>query len=106
MTDYFRIPSPFSIQGIFGMTDNTQRRKIAIKHSKADEVSVIWGDGTHSDEGTREIAFFKDGDWVIDMPAFNDYKDGDYTGSMVFNYVPIALLETFLDEYAIGEYSI
>ena len=91
---------------LFGMTDDTQRRTVAINHPLADTASVIWGPGTHSDDGTREIAFFKDGDWVIDMPEFKNYADGDYTGSMVFNYVPLEVLMPWLDHYAVGEYSI
>ena len=96
----------FGFDSLFGFGDDTQRRKVAINHPLADEVSVISGPGTHSDAVTREIAFFKDGEWVDRFPYFKDYMDGDYKGTMVFNYVPINVLTFFLNTYAVGAYRI
>jgi len=70
-----------------------------IRHPKADTISIVdeWGILDR-----KEIAFFQKGECVLEpIEPFADYHDGademEYSTS-VYRYVPIALIEAFLDE--------
>lgn len=77
--------------------------KISLTHPMADKVSIIWGFGTYSDPyDSRELAFFKNGEWVSDaIPELAQHSDGSPT-HVVYPYVPIEELLSFLMTYAKG----
>jgi hypothetical protein len=75
--------------------------KMRIKHPMADTISVINHHGAYSGDGTSEIAFFLNGDWVVTpIEPFADYHDGSPSDAdtAVYPYVPNDLIDAFLDE--------
>ena len=75
--------------------------KIALVHPLADEVSIVWGYGTYSSESERELAFFKNGEWVsADIPELAQHSDGSHMP--VYPYVPIEELLAFLTAYMLS----
>ena len=72
---------------------------IKINHPKADQISIIDGFGSYSSENASEIAFFKDGEWVVEpIEPFADYHDGSEGDTAVYPWVPNDLIDAFLEE--------
>ena len=74
-----------------------------LNHPMADEVSIIDHERAYAGRGSKEIAFFSNGEWVTDIiEEFEDYThlepDGD---TRVYGWVPIALLDPFLEKYQV-----
>lgn len=79
---------------------------IKINHPMADRVSIIDNDKhlsllrAQAGEGSSELAFFKNGDWVLDtIPEFADYIDSYAGDTRIYPYVPNELVDEFLDAY-------
>jgi hypothetical protein len=75
--------------------------KMRIKHPMADTISVVNQFGTYSGDNTSEVAFFKNGEWVVTpIEPFADYHDGSPSDAdtAVYPYVPNDLIDAFLDE--------
>ena len=71
--------------------------RIRINHPMADTISVISGFGAYAGKNSVEIAFFKDGDFVVPpIPEFAQYHDGSTEDSAVYPYVPRELVDEFL----------
>lgn len=70
-----------------------------IVHPQADEISVQNSEYHMCRKGiSSEIAFFKDGEWVIDpIEPFADYHDGGHS-TAVYPYTPDELIDAFLAE--------
>ena len=77
--------------------------RVALKHPLADEVSIIWGFGTYtSGIENREIAFFKNDEWVTTViPEFAEYADGSIE-TMVYGWVPVTEVVSFLEQYILS----
>lgn len=76
-------------------------RKVKINHPMADTISISTGFGTYSGEGTSEIAFFQNNDWVVvAIPEFCIYHDGGPSNAdtAVYPYVPNELIDYFLEK--------
>ena len=74
-----------------------------IKHPSADIISVITGSAALCEEGQVEIAFFKDGRWVVEpIDPFGPYLIVRGLCTAVYANVPINLVEGFLNEYSMG----
>jgi len=71
-----------------------------IVHPKADEISVQATQYHMCRVGvSSEIAFFLNGDWVVDpIEPFADYHDGSTFDTAVYGFVPNDLIDAFLDE--------
>lgn len=82
------------------VNDPHRQRLIPLDHYLTDEVSIVKGFGTYSDNQTSELAFFKNGQWVTDIiPDFVDWAD-DYAGNTrVYSYVPDIQIDRFLENY-------
>lgn len=80
-------------------------KPISISHPMADEISRQDSEFHHARHGvSSELAFFKNGKWVIDpLPEFAEYHDGstsEYDTTAVYDYVPNDLVYEFLARYA------
>jgi hypothetical protein len=74
-----------------------------INHPRADLISVITGSSALCAEGQVEIAFFKDGRWVVEpIDPFVEYFVVRGLTTAVYANVPINLVEGFLNEYSTG----
>ena len=76
-------------------------RKVKIRHPLADTLSISTGQLAYSGDNTSEIAFFKNGEWVVTpIEPFADYHDGSPSDAdtAVYPYVPNELIDAFLDE--------
>jgi len=76
-------------------------RKEKINHPMADTISVSNGWGSYGGVSTSEIAFFLNGEWVVNpIEPFADYHDGSPSDAdtAVYPYVPNDLIDAFLDE--------
>ena len=75
--------------------------KHLIKHPMADEISVLEGEVALCDEGQVEIAFFKDGEWVLEpVGPFSEYfYPSDRTA--VYANVPRELVDLFLAAHSV-----
>jgi hypothetical protein len=79
-------------------------RKVKIQHPMADTVSIVSGGIAYAGGNTSEIAFFLNGEWVVNpIEPFADYHDGSPSDAdtAVYPYVPNELIDAFLDENAI-----
>jgi hypothetical protein len=77
-------------------------RKVKINHPLADTLSISTGKGAYAGMHTSEIAFFKNGEWVVDpIEPFADYHDGSPADAdtAVYPYVDNDVLERFIDKY-------
>lgn len=73
--------------------------KFRIIHPMADTISVINGFGAYAGENTSEIAFFCDGEFVVEpIEPFAKYHDGSTEDSAVYPWVPNDLIQAFLAE--------
>jgi len=74
-----------------------------INHPRADIISVITGSVALCAKGQVEIAFFKDGRWVVEpIDPFVEYFVVRGLSTAVYANVPISLVESFLNEYGTG----
>jgi hypothetical protein len=76
-------------------------RRVKINHPLADTLSISTGKGAYAGMHTSEIAFFKNGEWVIDpIEPFADYHDGSPNDSStaVYPYVSNELIDAFISE--------
>ena len=78
-----------------------------ITHPLADEISVVkegpGGMRAYAGESSSEIAFFLDGEWVVEPIApFEEYHDGSTSDTAVYGWVPDTLIEKFLEEYGVS----
>jgi hypothetical protein len=74
-------------------------RRVKIKHPLADTLSISTGAGAYAGMHTSEIAFFKNGEWVVDpIEPFAAYHDGSPNDSdtAVYPYVDNDVLERFI----------
>ena len=70
----------------------------------ADTVSIVSGGIAYAGVSTSEIAFFLNGEWVVNpIEPFADYHDGSPSDAdtAVYPYVPNDLIDAFLDENAV-----
>ena len=80
----------------------TLNPKIKLNHPLADQISVQDTKYHHCTPGeSYEIAFFKDGEWVLEpLPPFEQYAE-EYGGdTLVYGYVPKNLITAFLDVFS------
>ena len=89
--------------------------RIKINHKLADEISIQKTKFHYANETCSELAFFKNGEWVLEViPEFkgyeldrlnNDYKEGEDEDNLkftlVYKLVPNELIEKFLEKYYI-----
>lgn len=87
--------------------------RIKINHPLADEISIQNSPYHYSNDTCSELAFFKDGIWVLDtIPEFEEYerearrrylprdaKRRKTIYTFVYSFVPNELINEFLDKY-------
>lgn len=76
-------------------------RKVKIQHPLADTLSISTGAGAYAGLYTSEIAFFLNGQWVVDpIEPFSLYHDGTPSDAdtAVYPYVPNDLIDAFIAE--------
>lgn len=76
--------------------------KIRINHPMADTISIVSHSFAYAGENSVELAFFKNGDWVVKpIPEFADYHDGtpEDMDTAVYPYVPTNLVDDFISQY-------
>lgn len=81
----------------------TVRSRCMLDHWRADEVSIIFGAGTHSAfPFSVEIAFFKDDEWVTEvLPEFREYVRQGPSQYTIYEYVPINRIGMFIYLYGV-----
>jgi hypothetical protein len=84
---------------------DTLNNKIRIDHPLADKISIqdsAWHYCTPGE--SSEIAFFKNGEWVITPIApFAKYHDGSTYDTAVYSHVPNQLIDSFLQEFGLDK---
>jgi hypothetical protein len=72
--------------------------KYTIDHPAADTISVVNDPSIHyADADSSEIAFFKNGEWVIEtIPEFAHYGFGPDGDTRVYGWVPNEIIAEFL----------
>lgn len=81
------------------MTTYLSNRTVKINHPLADTLSISTGLGAYASVATSEIAFFKNGEWVVDpIEPFAAYHDGSPSDSStaVYLYVDNDVLDRFI----------
>ena len=74
-----------------------------LNHPMADEISIIDHAGAYAGRGSKEIAFFSNGEWVTDiMGEFEPYAEPEAGDTRVYRYIPKAVLANFLDLHAVA----
>jgi len=75
--------------------------KIKINHPLADQISVQSSSFHYANETCSEIAFFKKGEFVLEIiPEFAGYQvERKDTNTLVYALVPDELIWKFLDKY-------
>jgi hypothetical protein len=74
--------------------------KIRINHPMADTISVVDHSFAYAGPNSVEIAFFREGDWVIDpIPDFREWHDGSDGDTSVYAYVPRNLVDDFISQW-------
>lgn len=78
----------------------TPNPTVAISHPMADSISIQDHAFAYAGRGQVEIAFFSNGEWVTDIiPEFADYADAAAGDTRVYGYVPVAVLDPFMETY-------
>ena len=73
---------------------------VAINHPLADSISIQDHAFAYAGRGQVELAFFANGTWVDTIiPEFAEYADGHAGGTRVYGYVPVALVDDFMEKY-------
>ena len=73
---------------------------VAINHPMADSISIQDHAFAYAGRGQVELAFFHGGAWVQSIiPEFADYADELAMDTRVYGYVPVALVDDFLEKY-------
>jgi hypothetical protein len=98
------IPKPITDTWRKIMNNYISNRRVKIKHPQADTLSISTGAGAYAGMHTSEIAFFLNGQWVVDpIEPFATYHDGSPSDSdtAVYPYVPNELIDAFIEENGI-----
>jgi hypothetical protein len=66
----------------------------------ADTISVVDHEHAYSGPNSVELAFFKNGKWVVNpIPEFITYHEGIFGDTAVYAYVPRDLVDDFISQW-------
>ena len=78
----------------------TPNPRVSINHPLADSISIQDHPFAYAGRGHVEIAFFSNGEWVTDIiEEFAGYADAEAGDTRVYAYVPVAVLDPFMEKY-------
>lgn len=75
--------------------------QVPINHPLADSISVQNSSFHYANDECSELAFFKNGEFVLEIiPEFKGYEVDNFgSDTLVYSLVPDELVEKFLDQY-------